>query len=428
MSRPLLDRQRFGSRLGLERIERLCAALGHPQREVPVVHIAGTNGKGSTASFLAAILQEAGLRVGLYTSPHLVSYRERFQINGVWIEAARLETMVADVEQAAVTVEAAAPEHGPLTEFEVGTAVAFRFFQQADVDVAVIETGLGGRFDATNIVTPLVSVITPIGYDHMEWLGTTLPDIAAEKAGIIKPGVPVVVGFQDASVMSVLLNVANEKAAPIVFLEHSPWQPAGWGLRGGRFAYSPFSQEPFSIAMLGGYQLENAGLAVLAADQLRAQGWALTEIHVRAGLLAARWPGRLEVVLHADPWMLLDGAHNPQGVQSLADALAQLNADNPERRFTFLFGMLENKHPSLVDPLLPLAQEFIVTQPKSSRIPPYSPEQLAEYIRSQGTAAIFFSDAEQALQEALSRERVVVCGSLYLLGEIKHYLELAALA
>ncbi len=418
MSKTLSDRQRFGSRLGLERIQQLCEALGHPEQKVPVVHIAGTNGKGSTAAFLAAILQEAGLRVGLYTSPHLVSYRERFQINGLWIDQDALDEVVAAVEQAAVTIEAAGSQWGPFTEFEVGTAAAFRYFADAGVEIAVIETGLGGRFDATNVVRPLVSVITPIGYDHMDWLGDTLPAIAAEKAGIIKPSVPVVVGVQHPTVIPVLRDAAQAMHAPIALLEQSPWQPLGWDFQGGRFSYAAWSESSFAISMLGGYQLANAGLAVLAAENLRAQGWPLTEEHVRTGLKAARWPGRLEIVSQEHPWMLLDGAHNPQGVEALAQALETLAADF-RGELTFVFGMLENKAPTMIDPLLPLAREFLITQPASSRIPPYPPERLAAYVESKGVPAAWYFGADQAMAEASTRERVVVCGSLYLLGEIR---------
>lgn len=412
-------RQRFGSRPGLERIGSMCRLLGDPQHCCPMIHLAGTNGKGSSAAFLASILQHAGLTVGLFTSPHLVSYRERFSINGRWISEDALDAVLDRAEAAALRTETEHPEWGPVTEFELGTAAAFAWFADAGVDAAVVETGLGGRLDATNIVVPVLSLITPIGYDHMDWLGHELRQIAAEKAGIIKPQIPVAAGLQEPEAAAVLMAKAEASGSAWRDLASSCWRPGHWNGLGGTLHYPDWDDEPFSISMLGGYQLENAGLALLAADMLRQQGWSISGSAAHAGLAAASWPGRMELVSQQNPWLLLDGAHNQQGIVRLAEALAEFQREESRGPYTFVFAMLENKDPLILEPLFPLAARFIATKPYSSRIPAFEPGRLAAHIRSRGVVAEAASDPLEALAAAENDRAVVCCGSLYLLGSIK---------
>ncbi len=424
MNKVIQNRQRFGSRLGLERIEAMCSALGNPERQYPVIHVAGTNGKGSTAAFLASILRHAGYRVGLFTSPHLTAYRERFQVNGCVIDEGSLDNVLQEAERTAVSVEDSKPGRGPVTEFEVCAAAGFLWFQAQRVDVAVVETGLGGRFDATNVVQPLLTLITPVGWDHMDWLGETLPAIAAEKAGIIKQGVPVAIGNQPPEVYPVLHATALSRQAPFFALQSSSWVPESWDASGGQFSFSALDGRPFSITLLGGHQLENAGLALLAVEILSRQGWVITPDQIRRGLVETCWPGRMELVAPSRPWMLMDGAHNQQGIERLAEALEVFRGDG-KGPFVFVAAMLENKEPAILEPLFPLAERFIVTRPSSSRIPPFSPAALAGYIQSRGVPAVSEERVHRAVARGMQADFCVICGSLYLLGEAKAYLQKA---
>ena len=414
----ILDsRQKFGSHLGLERISLICRELGDPQKRVKAVHVAGTNGKGSTSSFIASILQEAGLKVALYTSPHLVDYRERFAINGSLIPKEDLERVLAKVEQAIEVVEKAHPEFGAVTEFEVATAAAFLYFAEEKVDIAVIETGLGGRLDATNVIVPEVSVITPISFDHVEWLGDSLSSIAAEKAGIIKPGVPVVIGYQQDEAEKTLITIATEKNSKVVSLADSGFQVVDYGFNGGSFKLTEISSDIFQIHILGLHQLENAATALLAATVLKESGWKISDQAIFHGLKKARWAARLEVVSPEKPWILLDAAHNEAGIKVLAKSLTELFKGQPTK-LTFVIGMTENKEPSLLDPLLPLAKRMIFVKASSGRLPGKQPDELKNYVMAKGIAAEAYSDLAEGIKQAYTDEYVCICGSIYLLGEI----------
>lgn len=412
------QRSKFGSHLGLERITKVCELLGKPQESLPAIHLAGTNGKGSVAKFLATVLQQAGFRVGLYTSPHLMDYRERLQVNGEPISDEHLNELTRHLEPIVERVEQENPALGPVTEFEVGTALAFQYFVQAKVDIAIIETGLGGRLDATNVVRPLVCGITPIGHDHMDWLGPTLSHIAKEKAGIFKPGVPIVSAWQHPEAKEVLTTKAQETAAPIYFIDEANWQPLGFDLLGGTLMYPNLASAKIRLRMLGGHQLENAALALRILEVLQTQGWKLPEQAVLRGMHRAIWPGRMEIISQR-PWMLLDGAHNQEGIIQLAANLKALFSKDHKRRFTFVFGLLENKDISLMDPLLPLARQIIFTQPASSRIPAKDPCELRHYALEKKTPAYACKTVPEALEEAVNHDYLVVCGSLYLVGEIR---------
>jgi dihydrofolate synthase/folylpolyglutamate synthase len=412
---PVSSRARFGSHLGLERITLVCEHLGNPHKDLRFVHVAGTNGKGSVCALLAKALAAAGYKVGRFTSPHLVSYNERITINDVPIGDGALSALGETVDRACQTVEEGHPELGNVTEFEYCTALAFCYFKEMAVDVVVLETGLGGRLDATNVVTPELCVITPIGHDHMDRLGGSLEEIAWEKAGIIKDGVPVVLGYQGSEANGALLRAAKERKAPVYSLAEWDYQPMGWDLTGGRLRLPELSQEPFAISLLGDHQLDNAATAGLALKCLQNLGWQVQEKHIRAGFAAARWPGRLEVV-STTPLVVLDGAHNQEGLSVLAAALRNLHG---EGEWSFVIGMLGSKDLALLDHLLPLGKRFILTQADSGRIAPMPPEQMLAYVESRGCVGEIYLPAVAAVRAALLTPPVCVCGSLYLVGNIK---------
>ncbi|HRI88786.1 MAG TPA: folylpolyglutamate synthase/dihydrofolate synthase family protein [Candidatus Hydrogenedentes bacterium] len=305
-----------GIKLGLENIQLLLRAAGNPQHAYPTLHVAGTNGKGSVVAFLASILRAAGYRVGRFTSPHLIDVTERFLVDDVPISNAALEENIEYFR----TLSDGLPN--PPTDFELCTAIAFRVFEQQKVDVAIIEVGMGGRYDSTNVVAPLVSVITNIAFDHQKYLGDTLAAIAAEKAGIIKPGVPVVTGERWPEAFDVIAERAVECSAPLV-LKGKDFTYLGGGEPLApsityRSAHMKFEHAPLGLAGL--HQVENAALAVAALEQVRDRFPAVSEAAIIQGLADARWPCRLERVLD-DPPVYIDVAHNPAGIARLVECM-----------------------------------------------------------------------------------------------------------
>ncbi|MCJ7604512.1 MAG: bifunctional folylpolyglutamate synthase/dihydrofolate synthase, partial [Dehalococcoidales bacterium] len=305
----------------LKRVESLLARLGNPHLSAKTVHVAGTKGKGSTAAMITSVLRQAGYRTGFYTSPHLRTYTERIQVDGVNISEddwARLATSI----QPFVTEENADGSHGELTTFEILTAMAFLHFRNVKADYQVMEVGLGGRLDATNVVSPDVCVITSISYDHMDVLGNTLTEIAGEKAGIIKPGVPVVTAPQETEALKVIEKVCREKKCPVVRvgadviyrLDHFDLEGQSFHVKGRRGEYD------LRIPLLGWHQVQNATNAVAAAEVLASQGADITPTHIKDGLFSVKWEGRLQV-LRRDPWVVVDGAHNADSMQKLGHAL-----------------------------------------------------------------------------------------------------------
>jgi len=363
-------------------------------------------------------MMSAGYKVGKFTSPHLISYNERITVNEEPIADTTLKDLGEKVERACRKVEASHPELGMVTEFEYCTALAFCFFRQMNVDVVVLETGLGGRLDATNVVEPELCVITPIGHDHMDRLGPTLTDIAREKAGIIKSGVPVVVAYQREEAHAVLRHTALGCGAPLHLVAEWAYEPLGWGLSGGRLRLPELSSTEFSVRLLGSHQLDNAATAALALQILRERGWNIDTEDIRTGLAEARWPGRLEVVSR-EPLVLLDGAHNQEGLETLAAALTQLEEQVGGSGWTFVFGMLGNKDLALLEILLPLGRRFVFTQADSGRLDPMPPEKMAAYVQTRGVKGEVCLPAAAALRSALLTPPVCVCGSLYLIGTIK---------
>lgn len=413
-------RQQFGSHLGLERISLVCEALGNPQEELRFIHIAGTSGKGSVSAYLTSVLQRSGFKVGLFTSPHLVAFGERFQINGEVISPSVLEQVVAKAEQACRQVEEAHPELGPVTQFELATAAGFLYFQEAGAELVVLETGLGGRLDATNVVTPVLSVITTVHLDHQDRLGSTVEEVAREKGGIIKRGIPVVSGVKIPGAEQVLREIARDKEAPFYSTSEVPWLASGWTLLGGELSYPGLGR--VRIGLLGEHQLENAATALLAVMELRNLGYNLPACAIYEGMQEVVWPGRLEVVSR-DPLLILDGAHNQEGIEALAKSLAQLREQLETGKFTIIFGMQHNKELSLLDPLLPVAERFVFTAADSSRLAPMEPEVMAGYVRARGGQASVCPDVASAFAEAEKSSPICLCGSLYLVGSAKRFLQ-----
>lgn len=405
--------QKHGIKLGLEAMTALMVRLGMPQTRYRTLHIAGTNGKGSTAAMAAAVLQAAGYRVGLYTSPHLVEFRERIRVNGEMIA----ESQVAQLTEQLQTF--CQPDLSP-TFFEYTTAMAFQHFAETGVDVAVLEVGLGGRFDATNVVTPLACAITTISLDHQEYLGTTLSSIAFEKAGIIKPGVPLVVGRLEDEAWRTIEQVAKERQAPVFrvnedFRTAGEW-PAQFSYRGLGMQY-----DGLTCALEGRHQLDNAACALALLGAAVPQGIAVTAKAVREGLHTVNWAGRLEVV-DRRPTILLDGAHNPAAATVLADYLTRSVRAQPQRPVVLVLGMMRDKdHRGFVELLRGLVDEVVLTQADLPRAATAQElRDLLEGLLPPPHVVPSLSDA-MALARQLATPDGLVCvtGSLMLVGEYK---------
>ena len=395
--------------LRLDRMRQTLALFNHPENQFPSLHIAGTNGKGSTAALLHNILQQAGYRTALYTSPHLESFTERIRIGHEEIAQTEVVSLADEIWQR--TAEA----NVPLTFFEFITVMAFIYFARNRVDVAVVEVGLGGRLDATNVVSPLVSVITTIAKDHEAYLGPDELSIAREKGGIIKPRIPVICGKVSEPVTEVLQEVARLRESPAYFLGTS----FSFLLKNERlFDYIGIKQNlsGLALALRGRHQLANASLA-LAALELVNEHFPVPQAALRYGLETVRWPGRLEVISER-PLVILDGAHNPEGVRALADALIELRQG---RKIKLLFATMADKEWQLMlEMLAKLADEMIFTRVSMERSA--DPELLAKNIPVPIPSRVI-QDSQTALAALLDRAQpddiLVVAGSLYLLGEVR---------
>ncbi len=359
--------QRLGIKLGLENIRRLLLALGSPERAFRAVHVGGTNGKGSTAALLASILEAAGQRVGLYTSPHLLDFTERIRVNGNPIGPSALAALTAEVRAAVEVAFAPAPDDLPShpTFFEVTTALAFLHFARAGVEWAVIEVGLGGRYDATNVLAPDLTVITNVAVEHQDLLGDSLEAITIEKAGIVKSGIPLVTSAAEPA-LGVLRRACAERGAPFLHVPSAyAWHRAASRPDGQVFHLRgpDADRHGFRIGLLGRHQLANAATAAAAAVCLREQGVALPESAIREGLAAARWPARLQV-LGERPRILVDGAHNPAACHAVRDFLEE---EVPGRRL-LVFGVLKDKDwGQMMEILLPACAAAILCRPPSDR-------------------------------------------------------------
>ncbi|WP_199728718.1 folylpolyglutamate synthase/dihydrofolate synthase family protein [Corallococcus sp. CA053C] len=406
-----------GIKLGLERVKDALAALDHPERDYPALHVAGTNGKGSTCAFVASALQAAGHRVGLYTSPHLVRVNERIRVAGDDIPDDVFGQRILEVLERYPSALS-----DPMTYFEFGTVVALWHFSRERVDVAVLETGLGGRLDATSAANPVVTCVTPVSFDHMEYLGHTLREIAGEKAGIFKPSVPVVLSRQDPEALDMLLLRAEQLGVP-VRLEGRDFE---FDVRDtGRLAYQglAWTLEDLTLSLRGPYQRQNAAVALACLEELQARGVAVTPEAARVGLATARWPGRLEEVA-TRPSVVVDGAHNPAGVAVLLEALRALYAGRP---LHLVFGVVADKDRGpMMRALFPLAASVHLTPLDTSRS--LAPERYADEARALCSRVVVHGALEEALAAARvdaesTADGLVLCtGSLFLVGAVKRLL------
>jgi len=407
--------EKFGIQLGLARVQACLEALGNPQRAYATVHVGGTNGKGSTSLLVASALSAAGHHTGLYTSPPLESFGERIQVDGQHL----VDDQVPALYEAVLRAERCTPEAGGMTQFEVITAMAFWYFAQVPVGAAVVEVGLGGRLDSTNVIVPQVSVVTNIGLEHAEHLGATVEAIAREKAGIVKPGVPLVTGA-DGPALGVLEEVARAQRAPI-YARGRDFQvvPDGEGLsyRGRRWRL-----DGLELGLLGGYQRANLALALAALEVLEERGWELPEASVRRAIREARWPGRLEV-FGTGPRVVVDGAHNPHASRVLAQALRE---DLRYRRLWIVLGILGDKDArSILDDLAPLADEVVVTRSSSARArEPREIERLVRELRDVPlhTEPTVARALDWTLERAHQDDLICVTGSLTTVGDARAHL------
>ncbi len=402
----------FGSRPGLERIGELLEKLGNPQKRLRFVHIAGTNGKGSCAAMTASVLKAAGYKTGLYTSPYLYRFNERMQIGGKQIGDEALAEIVTRVRP----IAEAMADHP--TEFELITAAALLWFAQEQCDVVVLEVGLGGRFDATNIIdAPEVAVIMNIGLDHTAVLGDTIEQIALEKAGIIKPGTAAVLFQQSESVTRLVRARCEELDVSLRIPDFSAIPSEFDSLYGQTFRYQG---EAYALPLLGTHQLKNAATVLEVVDVLRGRGWRLEQSDVEHGLYAVSWPGRFEL-LSEEPLFIVDGGHNPQCAQTVAENLLRYF---PDKRRILLLGVLKDKDVSgLTDRLDPVADEYLCITPESPRA--LTAEALAELLGRYGkpvTVCGSIRDGVSAALERADRDSVVCAvGSLYSVGEIRYF-------
>jgi dihydrofolate synthase/folylpolyglutamate synthase len=418
--------QRFGVHLGLERIQKLLANLGNPHHQIPIIHVAGTNGKGSVCAYLSSVLTEAGYKVGRYTSPHLVDWTERICLNEKPITADTLQQLLLQVQNA-IRPDAETP-----TQFEVITAAAWLYFAQSGADIAVVEVGLGGRLDATNVCDrPLVTIITSISREHWQQLGPTLADIAREKAGILKPGCPAVVGPLPTEAEAVVRSRLIELGCPTVWVEPARPIAPGWaearrqeqelgflttpvGANGCASLLTTYSFK-YPLPLLGEMQLTNSAIAIAALQILQQQGWEISEEAIANGMAKTRWAGRLQWTTWQNHKLLIDGAHNPAAAQALRQYVDTLDTHS----VNWVMGMLSTKdHAEIFQALLrPNDRLYLVPVPEHSSAEPEELAKLADAI-CPSAACQTYRDLFTALEAAFvaPENLTVLCGSLYLIG------------
>jgi dihydrofolate synthase/folylpolyglutamate synthase len=417
--------QWHGIQPGLGRMSRLLALAGHPEEKFRSVHIAGTNGKGSTAAMTASVLIRAGYRVGLYTSPHLIDFSERIRITGVPIPAAEIVRLTGKLRGAIEAGDAGLAAE--ITFFEFTTALAFLYFAESKVDLAVVEVGMGGRFDATNLLAPLVTAIVQIDLDHERYLGATILEIAGEKGGIIKEKTPVVTGATQPEVLSLFESLARAKEAPLIRVgrEIAAEELASGGPEEGepfqRFSYRGRKERVVEISLLGRHQIGNAAVALGILEELREKGISFTEENLLEGMKQARWAGRLEVV-RRDPLILLDGAHNRSGAKALGAFLAGIDPARKGKHWLIAGIMRDKNIAEIFEPLTPWADEVVLTRPDIDRAA--DPELMAGALKEE-TRSIRFDHLPDAIAYVESRLRpediLVISGSLYTVGEARAF-------
>ena len=398
------------TRLGLERTRELLQRVGDPQKKLKFIHVAGSNGKGSTCVMLARILELSGYKVGMYISPYIEEFCERIQINGEYIDGDSLARITEYVMGEAEQME----DHP--SQFELVTAIGMIYFLEQKVDIVVLEVGMGGALDSTNAIdAPEVAVITNIGLEHTEYLGNTLEEIASTKAGIIKTGCHAVCYDGAPVVTEVIKKVCKEKDVPLRCVDFSRLTPVSESLDGQKFLWDG---KKYDLALLGEHQLHNVATVLNVIEALKERGWKVTAKAIKEGLKTVKWPARLEI-LGRKPLFILDGGHNPQCAEALANSLDKLLGG---RKATFLLGVLADKdYPTMMDMMMPYAAEFVCLTPDSGRALPA--KDLAEWFRNRGAkaeAADDFVSGIKIAEKKAGKNGIVVCfGSLYLAGHIR---------
>ena len=400
-----------GSVLGLGRTQELLKKTGNPEKRLRFVHIAGTNGKGSTAAMLASIFEAAGYRKGLYTSPFINRFNERMQIDGSCISDEELAEITAEVKPLAEAME----DHP--TEFELITVIAMLYFARHACEIVILEVGMGGELDSTNVIEkPEAVIITAMGMDHVRELGPTMADIARAKAGIIKEGCDVVSYGGNPDADAVFRSVAEARHATLHEPTFSAIKPGEFNLDGQSFSYLDWKD--VRIPLVGRYQMNNAAVVLTAVQVLRERGWRLSDDAVRTGLASTRWPARFEV-LRRDPVFIVDGGHNPHGIRATAESLERLF---PGKKITFLVGVMADKDVThILGFVVPLAKEFFTVKPRNPRA--MSAEELASRIEALGVKATPCASVEEGVriaQEAAGKAGIVCAlGSLYMSGDVR---------
>jgi len=406
-------------KFNLERMMRLMDLVGNPQQHYGIVHVAGTKGKGSTSAMIANILRAAGYRVGLYTSPHLHEYTERFRINGRPISKAELVRQVDDIKPFATQV-------AEITTFELTTAIGFQVFADEKVDLAVVEVGLGGRLDATNVVDPLVSVITSLSMDHMNILGDTIEKIAGEKGGIIKPGKPTILAPQwSASAADVITGICKSRRSSLIRVgKDVSFVATGHqdDEQSFRVKYGESTDQDYTIPLLGSHQVENAATAYTAISVLRDQGITIPDTAIRTGFRTVRWEGRFEI-FQKDPTIILDSAHNQDSCRRLRESLQTYY---PDRQVILLFGASEDKDiHGMFEELLPAVDELVMTRSTHPRaMEPNKLVELAGEFSKKATTTDSIEDGiEEVLRIAKEQDVIIVTGSIFVVAAVKEILQ-----
>lgn len=418
---------KFGCRPGLERTERLLERLGNPHKKIRAIHIAGTNGKGSTAAMIARILSSSGYSTGMYISPHLFRNTERMTIDGIEIT----EEDFAEYAEQVLSMVKLMGEQGfeEPTQFEMYTAMAFLYFERRKVDFAVVEVGLGGRYDATNVIEPLLSVITSIGYDHKDILGDTIEMIAYEKAGIIKEGSRVVMYPQQFSEASAVVEaVCREKNASLIKADTDALVLKDYDIsyQTVDFKYRDYDIRGMKLPLIGDHQLCNAAVALTAIAELDKMGYRIKEEGIRKGIESVKWPCRMSIVC-SEPLIIIDGAHNKDGIDSLHSTLLKYFRS---RKIIFIIGMLKDKdYDYAIRKLMPMAYHVVATEPLSERA--LTAETIAGLVKPFCSSVVSEPDITKAIEKAEglcdNDCMICICGSLYLAGRAYEYLMKKAL-
>jgi len=403
-----------GSKPGLKRTQDLLKALGNPEKQLKFVHVAGTNGKGSTSVCIASILIKAGYKTGLYISPYILRFNERIQVDGKQITDDELERMTNEIRPIADSMQ------DPPTEFEIITALAMKYFLYKDCEIVILEVGMGGRLDSTNVIeTPELAVITAIGYDHIKELGPALSDIAREKAGIIKSDGDVLIYGGESEIESVFEKVAEQSGARLRKVDFARISKLEFSLKCTKFNLEPYGN--ITLPLLGVYQPKNAVLAITAIEMLREKKYKISDNDIKEAIASVKWPGRFEI-LGYDPLFILDGAHNPQGMEATAESLRHYFGSRDDREIIFITGVMEDKDiDSMMVHIAPLAKAFLTVKPDYSRA--MESGKLAEKLKRFGVPVIDCKAVASGVSKAfeLAEEKDIICtiGSLYFSTEVR---------